>query len=491
MQVVAGGVEPNTSTALHGSSSGMAHYRAMIMQVPTRIRAALEPSISNGMCRSSHISLLRSLRPDFYAQPQLPCFSFECRLTPFIQNFHCRASIAAPSEAGTHATVPDYTEDHVNMRRNAGHSVGRPQAQGADAMSPEFAEALQAFDNLHAQLQASRMLNKMDQTQLHALEASLSSMEAVMSKTSLHEYWQMGSAWLKLAWLYSDAPNAIEEPVTRVIASGHHALKFLEALQTPVWTIVSCCYVLGHAYMESKRFEDSIYHLEKAASTIKALEAKGQPNPEQTQLVNAVHILLPDAKLHFGQHLCTRVRDYLGGDKDSQPFLSRVTEALELVNAKTDPDSMAMAAEHENCLGIFYLQSQQANEALPHFKNSLSKITRVHGQGNSKVAIAHNHLGVAYTELCKINDALKHFESAKKILSKCTLEKGDGTEVTLYNNIAQVYALRGRFDDAITAQKRLIVIIKQNMKDNIQTPFHLDAAEETLHEMMQQVNQTR
>ncbi|MCO5600597.1 hypothetical protein L7F22_054711 [Adiantum nelumboides] len=372
------------------------------------------------------------------------------------------------------------------MRKEAEHSNGHPQVQGVNEISSKFAAAMGAFDALHAQLQASKMLNKMGQAELDALEGSLRSMEAVMSKTTPHEYWHMGSAWLKLAWLYLDAPDAIKEPSTRVIASGLQALKFLEALQTPIWTIVSCCYVLGHAYLKVNAFEDAVHHLEKADSIIKDMELKGPPNPEQAQLVNAVHSVLPDAKLHFGQHLCSRVRDYLAGDKDPQLFLSRVLEALELVKGKTDPNSMAIAAEHENCIGILYLQSKQANEALPHFKNALSKRTRLHGQNCSKVAIAHNHLGVAYTELFKINDALKHFESAKKVLSRCTLEKGDGTEVTLYNNIAQVYALRGRFDDAIIAQKRLIEIIKQNMEDKIQTPFHLDAAEETLQEMMQQ-----
>ncbi|KAI5082056.1 hypothetical protein GOP47_0001799 [Adiantum capillus-veneris] len=51
-----------------------------------------------------------------------------------------------------------------------GHSIGCSKAQGADARSRNFAEALQAFNDLHAQLQASRMLNKMRQTRCMPLK---------------------------------------------------------------------------------------------------------------------------------------------------------------------------------------------------------------------------------------------------------------------------------------------------------------------------------
>lgn len=482
------------------SICGMApklHMRAMMLQVPYTIKtaSARQPTSANGRLVALSITRVHPCRNQFIPnsdkllRPWFNISSLHTSTYPYgcsFRSFQCNAAVMAPNGTEAHVLMPNETEDHTikpNGTRNSRYKEGSTANQ---EISSSFAAALNAFEALHGKLQASRLDNAVGQADLDVLEASIGGMEAVMSNTALTECWHVGSACLKLAWLYSDASDVIKEPLTQVLSWGHRALNFLESLQVPVWTYVSCSYVLGNAYFKSEKFEDAIHHLEKASSMIKDLEPKGPPNTEQAQLVDAVRALAQNSRIRLSQHLSNQAREYVGKKEDHPMFISTMKKAIEAVSMCTDLQPVSVAAQLEGSLGFFYLQTDQADEALPLLKNALAKIKSVHGPQSPESAIMLNHLGVAYTEVCKLGESIKHFEAAKAILSRHTRVKGDGTEITLYNNIAQVYFLHGRVDDAIASQRKLIELIKQNMEDKIETPFTLEGAEEKLEEMIQQ-----
>lgn len=137
----------------------------------------------------------------------------------------------------------------------------------------------------------------------------------------------------------------------------------------------------------------------------------------------------------------------------------------------------------EGQIGLLYLGSERAIDALPYLEACVAKNESILGLESEELLDVYNHLGVAYIQLGKLDEALAKFEAAKAIAEQSDLSKDPAT-ITLYNNLAHVYTALGRIGDALLCQELLVETIK---KTGLETDVSLQEAEKKLQDLSQEV----
>lgn len=162
---------------------------------------------------------------------------------------------------------------------------------------------------------------------------------------------------------------------------------------------------------------------------------------------------------------------------------STYKKALETFNQFTGHQASAAVADIEGQIGFLLLHVEKADEALPFLERSVSKKRSIHGAESEELLDVHNHLGVGYSQEGKLDEALEQFEAAKIILSK-NITEVDSLTISIYSNLANMYGVFGRFDEAIESQKTVIDSMKRNR--DVETMVSLREAEKTLEDLQRE-----
>jgi signal transduction histidine kinase len=133
-----------------------------------------------------------------------------------------------------------------------------------------------------------------------------------------------------------------------------------------------------------------------------------------------------------------------------------------------------LVGNSENLLGLFLMNLNRDQEAIPHFKKAISLLPKNHDQGYLAFQYhALSNLGECYLKLNKLDSAIYHSEQA--IPEATYYERGRGIALAEWN-IGEALILQKKLDEA---RARLM-----NAFRNVESTVHIDVAQTIFSSLM-------
>ncbi|WP_108867766.1 tetratricopeptide repeat protein [Aquimarina aquimarini] len=148
---------------------------------------------------------------------------------------------------------------------------------------------------------------------------------------------------------------------------------------------------------------------------------------------------------------------YLGSYQES---LSNAKKALEIVTTYSLADSRQEAAALDN-IGEYYFKKRKIDQALFHFKKSVSIRKKILPSNHSDISKSYNSIGRVMTMKNKFNEALKFYNKAIDPNFKDNIHLPN-----IYSNMAGVYFFLGKYNKAIIYMQNALQLQIKQLGDN-------------------------
>lgn len=281
-------------------------------------------------------------------------------------------------------------KEHVAVQL-AGSCISNASRPRADIDTSQKTDALQAFEALLNQIQASR--NDAGITDLEGLEALLAQVESSGVPGDQH---RIGVACYKLAQLF----NSCEKPA-KVLSYAQRGFNVLKSLEAPSakHAACRCLYAIASAYYGIRDFEKALAQAEHLDLILQQLE-KRFPEEDVTFLKYAVQTFLIKCKMSVGRQ---------------EETLPHFRKYIELKEKLVEPGDSELGAAYIQAAEAF----QEANypaEAIGLGFKALHIHTKKFGPSSYQVAYVRRLLSEAYYDLGHFEDSLSEYDKARPIL---------------------------------------------------------------------------
>ncbi|KAG0447839.1 hypothetical protein HPP92_028124 [Vanilla planifolia] len=222
----------------------------------------------------------------------------------------------------------------------------------------------------------------------------------------------------------------------KILNFGLRALKILEADGETSVSVAMALHLVGSAYYDLKRFNESLGFLNRANRILGLLEKASSSEFDIRPVIHAVQLQLANTKTAMGRR---------------EEALINLKRSLEIKESILEPNSRE--------LGIAYRDLAEAYAAVLNFKEALplcQKALEIHEYqlGRNSVEVAHDRrlLGVIYTGLEDHGKALEQNQLSQKVLRSWGM-KSDLTLAEI--DAANIQIALGKCDDAINILNRV------------------------------------
>eukprot|EP00250_Pteridium_aquilinum_P020121 c24710_g1_i1 orf=371-2488(-) len=188
------------------------------------------------------------------------------------------------------------------------------------------------------------------------------------------------------------------------------------------------------------------------------------------------------ASISSGQSVCLLASSHKE-QKHYEQAIVLYKKALGIFCQCLESEAALKAADTEGEIGIALLRLGKFSQAAPYLKNYALKNKNISGSDNKRLLAVHNRLGGEYLQVGRQSEALEQLETAKLLLSRDPTGINEAIIIALNQNLATVYKVLGRIEEAVECQKTAVDAVKKSKHE--ETRALLEQVERPLEALLQ------